>query len=812
MLRTYLLPAWRSLSHNKAYSFINISGLAVGICACIIIYIVAGFEFSFDNFHPAGNRIYRIGARIQEDVGSSFASEGYGENIPPPALTACRQEVPGIEAIAGFYNYSADVTIRRTGNPAIHIPALQTIITDTAYFSVFPYFWLAGNPSTALLNPFSVVLTASQARKFFGPEKPAAWVGRELIYNDSLHVHVTGILQDWDRPTDFPYTSFISASTIPVSFLQKDHQTDSWHFNPRNHWILTLARITKNVTPQQLTSALANLSVRHTGADPFLRSLHFTIIAQPLSDIHFNSAYDHDGIRKANRPALLALMATALFILLIAIVNVINLSTAQSAQRSKEIAMHKILGSGSTRIRIRFLVETAMLTYIAAAIGLLGVHPALAALHDYLPDTLPVRLLSPATLLFTFAVATLTTLLAGGYPATILAAMPPMINGQQPGIRSATGKALIRKSLIVFQFTISLIFIIASFITNRQIGFLLDSNPGFNKDAIVTLRGDAPQMRTLATELRRLPSIADLTLQDHAPMGTAIIDLPVQYEGRKDKELRVSILAADEHFLPTYQMKLLAGHNVRPGDSGSEFLINETYARALGFRQPDQALGKFLTLNGQTSPVVGVLADFHTASFHQSIGPILMAHIPDMEWDMGIRLVATGGRISGITNTLTQIGAKWKEIYPAIPFAYSFLDENIATLYHQDRQLVSVITAAMWLTISIACMGLIGLIVFVVEKRRKEIAVRKVLGADVLNIVALLTGEIITLVTIALLIASPVVWYGTHQWLQDFAYRIPMPWWLFPLAGVTAIAIATLTISTQVIRAAVANPVKSLRS
>jgi putative ABC transport system permease protein len=247
-------------------------------------------------------------------------------------------------------------------------------------------------------------------------------------------------------------------------------------------------------------------------------------------------------------------------------------------------------------------------------------------------------------------------------------------------------------------------------------------------------------------------------------------------------------------------------------DSASEYLINETYARALGFQQPDKALGKFLTLNGKTSPIVGVVADFHTASFHQSIGPILLAHIPDMEWSMGIRLTSTAHRISGLTATLAQIGAKWKKIDPNTPFEYSFLDDNIAALYHQDQQMVSLINAAMWLTISIACMELIGLILFVVEKRRKEIAVRKVLGADVLNIVALLNGEIIALVTIALLIASPLAWYGAHRWLQNFAYRIPMPWPLFPLAGIAAIAIASLTISTQVIRAALANPVKSLKA
>jgi putative ABC transport system permease protein len=822
MLRNYLLPAWRNLTRNKIYALINVSGLAIGICACIVIYVVASYEFSFDDFHPGGNRIYRLGGRVKEDVGNPFASEGYGVHIPAAALAACRQEVPGIEAISGFYPYPADVSVPFRSWPVptpLHFfptpnkSQPDAIIADTAYFSIFHYDWLAGNPATALLNPFSVVLTASQARKYFGPENTAAWIGRELIYDDSLHVHVTGILRDWSRPTDFPYTDFISSATISASFLQKDHQTDSWHFNPRNKMVEAIARLAENASPQQLNPSLDSLSIRRMGNDAFLRSLHFTILAQPLSDVHFNSDFDHDGIRKANRPALYALMATALFILLIAVVNVINLSTAQSAQRSKEIAMHKILGSGKTRIRIRFLLQTALLTFLAAIIGLLLVHPALTALREYLPDSLPVRLVSPATGVFTLAVAALTTLLAGWYPAGLLAAMPPMINSLQPGIRSAKGKALVRKSLIVFQFTISLVFIIAALVTSRQIRFMLDANPGFSKDAIITLPFDDPgHMRALAKELRRIPSIADLTLQGHAPIGAAMIDQPVQYEGRQDQELRVSVLAADEHFLPTYRMKLLAGHNIRPGDSANEFLVNVTYAHALGFQDPGKALGKFLTLNGQSHPIVGVVADFHTASFHQSIGPILMAHIPDMEESIGIRLAATAHQISDLSTTLAQVGAQWKKIDPGTPFDYSFLDEKIAALYHQDRQVVWLIDAAMLLTITIACMGLIGLILFVVEKRRKEIAVRKVLGADVLNIVALLNAEVITLVTIALLVASPLAWYGTHRWLQGFAYRIPIPWLLFPLSGLAAAVIASLTISLQVVRAAVANPINSLRA
>jgi hypothetical protein len=824
MLRNYLMPAWRTLTRNKIYALINLSGLAIGICACIIIYIIAGYEFGFDDFHPTGKRIYRLGARVIEDVGTPFASEGYGVHIPPPALAACLQEIPCIETIAGFYPYNSAVTVPvRSGSPADHSPRrfpnnpdntrATTIITDSAYFSIFPYVWLAGNSATALLNPFGVVLTASQAGKYFGPGKPAEYMGRELIYDDSLHVHVTGILRDWNRPTDFPFTDFISSATISASFLQKDHQTDSWHFSPRNEWVKAIARLAKDASPQTLNSSLTALTIRHTPTDTFLRSINYSIVAQPLSDVHFNSAYSFEGIPKANRPALYGLMATAIFILLIAIINVINLSTAQSMQRAKEIAVHKILGSGSTRIRARFLAETGTLTLLAAAVGLLLVYPALDAFHDYLPDSLPVDLLSPATLLFTLGIAILTTLLAGGYPAGLLAATPPMINGQPPGRRSVTGMALVRKSLIVFQFTISLVFIIASLITSRQIRFMLDTYPGFTTDAVITLPfNDVGHMRTLARELRRLPSISELTLQGHAPIGAAIIDLPVRFEGRADRELRVSILATDPHFISTYHMQLLAGRNLLPGDSLREYLINATYARALGFQHPDQALGKFLSWNGQSHPIVGVVADFHTASFHQSIGPILMAHIPDMEESIGIRLANTGHHISDISTTLARIAAQWKKIDPDTPFGYSFLDEKIAALYHQDQQLAWIIDAATLLTIAIACMGLIGLIVFVVEKRRKEIAVRKVLGADVLHIVALLNGEIIAPITIALLIASPLAWYGAKRWLQDFAYRIPMPWWLFPLAGAAAMAIAILTISTQVVRAALANPVKSLRS
>jgi putative ABC transport system permease protein len=778
MLRNYLLPAWRNLTRNKLYTLINVSGLAVGACSCIVIYIVVAYEYSFDNFHPAGERVYRLGTRIEE-----HNSYYYSEDVPPPAMAAVRKEIPGLETIAGFYHYQGSVA-----------PNFQpdAILAGPEYFSIFHYDWLAGNPTSSLSHPFSVVLTQSQAKKYLGPLSPDRCLGREIIYDDSLRVRVTGIVKDWGLQTDFPYTDFISFNTIGSSFLRNQYPQDSWHFNPGKPWISTLIKLSEHRQPTLIDTLMTGLVDRHVGTDSFLRLLHFNLVLQPLADIHFNENYIHDGRRKAHLPTLYALMEAALFILLIAVINFINLSTAQSFCRTKEIAIHKLLGCSKPRMISRLLLETGLLVLIAAVIATLLVPPVLAAFRSYIPDGVTFQPLHPSTLLFIGIVILVTTFLAGLYPAMVTAVGTPKIS--------------LRKALMVFQFTVSLAFIIGAITMNAQIRFMLTSNPGFNTNAVVTLTNfshPAGSMRLLKEKAAQITAVQDITLQGHAPIGNAIIELPIQFQGDRTKTQLVSILAGDERFIPFYQLKLVAGRNMEHNDSLREFIINETYCRTLGFNRPADIIGHFLTFQTNTYPIVGVVADFHESSLHDPIYPILIGHIPSLEKSMGIRLT---------TNTLPHLSALWKEVYPGDPFSYTFLDESIRQFYENDQRIAWLVDFATILAIFISCIGLIGLTLFVVEKKKKDIAIRKVLGASVTDIVLLLNSELVSLIAIALLIASPVAWYKMHQWLQDFAYRITLSCWFFLLAGLSAITIASLTISIQVIRAALASPIKSLKT
>jgi putative ABC transport system permease protein len=447
MTGNHLRFAWRSLKNNKGFTLINLTGLATGICACLTIFTITSFELSFDTFHPDADRIYRVGARIQEHDASD-----YGEDVAPPTADALQREIPGIETTARYYTYSISDT--------------NAILADGNYFRIFPYQWLSGNPATALSYPFSVVLTESQARKYFGnagqpraSETPDHWLGREITYEGSLHVHVTGIVRDWTGNTDFPYTDLISLSTISHSpFLGSRFHPDSWEIPPHgNPWTRTLIKLSPH-------------------ADPMIRILHLAYVLQPLTDIHFNTAYAHDGTRKAHLPVLYGLTGAAIFILLLAIVNFINLSTAQSIRRARETSIRHILGSSRRQLFLLFLTETALITILATLISLLLVYPVLALFHAYLPAGLQYRPFDAPALLFLLGLVALTTLLAGVYPARVLS------THTVPKHRYT-----VRKALIVFQFTISLIFIIGSITFSKQLHFMLNADPGFARNAVITI-------------------------------------------------------------------------------------------------------------------------------------------------------------------------------------------------------------------------------------------------------------------------------------------------------------------------------------
>ena len=817
MLKNHLKIAWRNIYRKKIFSLINVLGLAFGICACLVIYLITSYEFSFDTFHPDQERIYRIVGEIQ---GSSGEKEFL--NCVISDVADFQKGIPGFEATSGYHLYSEKTTIPSRGAPAKKFGGRiqgsytpSSIITGPQYFDIFKYQWLAGN-ANSLKEPFKVVLSESRARKYFGAGPMDKMIGKEVIYEDSLHVYVSGIVKDWNKTTDFGYTDFISISTATHSFLKSQIPTDDWN-SLRPHASHAFVKLRKSTTASQINDRFSAFIKDHVKLHDSGAKLRMWL--QPLGDIHFTDEFhrgdDGDDFRKAYLPTLYALMGLALFILILAAVNFINLSTAQSLQRAKEVGIRKVMGSRRSNLVFQFLIETLVLTFFAVVLSVLLVRPVLSAFSSFIPDGVSFHLFNPPTLIFLLFVTLITTLLAGFYPARVLSSYLPIVSLKGGAVQKVSRSWSLRKGLIVFQFTISLIFIIGAIIINNQISFMAFTDKGFNSDAIVTINnwGDrAGKTKIFAESVRHIPGIEKVILQGNAPMGFAHGGENFKYKGKDEIDFPVSFDAANEDFIPFYQMKLIAGRNIRHSDSLKELVINETCSKTMGLTTPGDAVGKILYNNGKPYPVVGVVADFHEGSFHEAMKPVVIAKMPERERSIAIKLASTQNQVSDVRTILSEMETQWKKIYPDEAMNYSFLNEAITWLYEQETKTAWLMKTAMIITIFISCMGLFGLAMYSAERRTKEIGIRKVLGASVINISMMLSKDFLILVIIALLIASPVAWYFMTRWLQDFAYRISISWWVFIFAGLGAILIALATVSFQAINAAVANPVKSLRT
>ncbi len=816
MFKNYFKIAWRNIARNKVYSFINILGLSLGICACIVIFLITNFEFSFDKFHPDKDRIYRIVGEAQNTSGE----KQFLNNIIPD-VAGFQNQIPGFEAAAAFHSYSVSITIPNDSNQPKKFDnkiegsySSTAILTWPSYFSIFSYQWLEGKPQS-LDEPYKVVLTEGRAKKYFGDIPLSKMIGKTVIYDDSLRVSVSGIVKDWTGNSDFNYTDFISVSTATHSFLKNNIATEDWS-SLRPHNGSAFVKLSSGVTPQQINSRFAAYIKSHVK----LTGGKLNMYLQPLSAIHFTTEYrrgdDGDDFRKAYLPTLYILMGIALFILVIGVVNFINLSTAQSIQRAKEIGVRKVLGSNKTNIMFQFLMETFVLTSFAVIVSTLLVNPMLYLFKDFVPPQISFHLFAPSTLVFLIAITIFTTLLAAFYPAKILSSYLPALSLKGAAFQKGTDRLNLRKALIVFQFTMSLIFIIGVITINKQINFMMNADKGFNPDAIITLTNWGERdgkMKVLAESIKHISGVNKVLMQMSAPMGFAQRSENYKFKGKEEITLQPTVEIGNEDYIPFYKMKLIAGRNMLHSDSLNELVINETLAKAIGFTNPNDAVGKMLYRGDIGFPIVGVIADFHQGSFHDAILPALIENAPDnQKFSVAIKLTGGEKNVSDVKAILSQIEIQWHKLFPDTPFDYSFLNESISRLYGQDEKTGWLTKVAAIITIFISCMGLFGLGMFTAQRRTKEIGIRKVLGASVISITTMLGKDFLKLVIISIFIASPIAYYFTHQWLQDFTYRTNITWWVFALAGALAVLIALLTISFQAIKAAVANPVKSLRS
>jgi putative ABC transport system permease protein len=682
--------------------------------------------------------------------------------------------------------------------------------TQQTYFDMFKYRWLAGNRATALNDPFRVVLTEKEATKYFGPEDPNRWLGRVVVYSDSLRVTVSGIVADWKGNSDFAFQDFISYPTIHSSFLKNDYESNGYGMWDYGNYVMV------KLAPRVVSQLPAFLD-RHLKQDQGdgRRALGL----QPLSDIHYNEKYRDAFSRKANLPTLYGLAGIAAFILLIAAINFINLSTAQSVRRSREIGVRKVLGGRRGALIVQFMGETLLLVLAACVLALLIANPLLAAFRSLLPRGVQLEVFQWQTFVFLGAIAFVTCLLAGWYPARVLSSYKPVLSLKGQGIQQLNNKSYLRKVLIVFQFTVSLIFIIGTLIVTRQIHFMMNTDLGFDHDAIVNFRSgpDGAQHRrtVLEDKLRAIPDIKLIARSMNTPLaaghnGTNII----YHKGMAgERTADASFDCIDTNFLRLYGMHLAAGRDLFASDTLREFLINETCAKQLGFQHPEDAIGKVVDIgmNHGHGPIVGVVKDFHAQTMHEVIKPFFISSYTRAEGFFSIKLGTTGQTGDQLKSTLTQMEKAYAEVYPDRKFEYRFYDETIARLYEKEQKTAALLNIAMGIAIFISCLGLFGLAAFIAEQRTKEIGIRKILGASVANIVGMLSKDFLWLVGIAIVIASPVAWYFMRQWLQDFVYRIPISWWTYAFAGFGAIGIALVTVSFQAIRAATANPVESLK-
>lgn len=796
MLRNHLILALRHLRKQRLYTSLNGLGLGVGMAGAFLIFGFIRHHLATDRHHAKAARIFRVVTDLHLDDGSVEA----GAEAPLPLAGVLRREFPVVDHAAFVRrNRELTVSLKRAGQatPTRFLEHDNTALVEPDYFNIFDYRWLKGSPATALRAPNAVVLTESWARRYFGEINP---IGQTLDLDHRTVAIVTGVVADPVGPTDQHFGLFISLSTLPR--LDPEFPTDWAALNSTNRLFFTLRDPSE---AGRLEGAFPALAQKAYG--PNARYYRFGV--QPLADVHFDVSRS-DGVI---RPALLwSLGLVGLFLVLTACINFVNLATAQALRRSKEVGIRKTLGSSQAQVALQFLLETSLLVVLAAGLAVLLVGLS----RTYFENLIQLRLrLLPDVLTLAFGVGLLVgvVLLAGGYPAAVLAGFNPLRALQGRLSARSVGGSSLRRGLIVAQFAVCQALLVGALVVATQIRYVQRADLGFRKDNVVIakLPNQHPgTMRAFRQTLAQFPDIQSVSFNHLPPSDAAMNGGSFRFDGQADWEkFPVRERLADADYLSTFGLNLLAGRNLAPSDTIREYLVNETLARKLGFPDPRQIIGRTLQyhLSPVALPIVGVVKDFHQRSLHDPIGPCLIASRSEFYHRIAVRISGQNP-----AESLQRIRQTWQRFYPDEVFEHTFLNEHLARFYDTENLISRLINVFAGVAALICGLGLYGLVSFVVTQRTKEIGVRKVLGASVTSIVGLLSSDFLRLVLVGVLVASPLAGWVMQRWLNNFEYRIGLSGWHFVGAGLLAVAIALLTVSFQSVKAALMNPVKSLRT
>ncbi len=816
MFKNYFKTALRNLKRNKIFSLINVSGLAIGISASIVIYLLVNYHFTFDRFEKDNDRIYRVVSNFIFS-GEVFRNSG----VTSPMGPAVKKELTGLDAVVPFRTYEDDVKINIPvpgKEPVIFKHQKNIVFANDDFFNLIGYEWLAGSAKTSVQQPYQTVLSETSAKLYF-PKLPIDQIiGRQIYFNDTVRTTLTGIVKDIQQNTDFTFTVFISRATLENTSLQPE---DWKEWDNTNSASQLLVKLSPGTNTAKIEKGMHSLYEKYHTPEPNDHSkAEFKL--QPLGDIHFNSNYGGYDLPLANKPTLYSLLAVAAFLLLLGCINFINLTTAHASHRAKEIGIRKTMGSSKKQLIIQFLSETFLLTFIATILSVFLTPLILKAFSGFIPEGLHFSLATqPGVVIFLIILIIVVTLLSGFYPAMILSGYKPVLvlKNQAYANTGKTRNAWLRKSLTISQFVIAQVFIMATILVGKQITYTLNKDMGFKKDAILHISLNyydtvKSNKYVFMDKLESIPGIAMLSLSNNPPSSNSTWSNAIKYkDGKKEIETDVQLKIADTNYIKLYHIKLLAGNNITQSDTTNQFLINETYAHILGFQKLQQAVGKYVYWNNNKPVIItGVVADFNEHSLHEPVKPLTIGNGVDRARTINIALRPQNADGTLWKSTIASIEKVWKEMFPNDDFDYKFFDEDIAKYYDNEKHISSLLFWATGLAVFISCLGLLGLVIYTTTQRTKEIGVRKVLGASVSQIVTMISKDFLLLIIIAFVVAAPLAWLGMNKWLQNFAYRTDISWWVFVLGAAVMIIIALFTLGFQTIKAAMANPVKSLRT
>ncbi len=817
MFKNFIITLFRQLWRNRLFSILNVLGLSVCICVVWIIFRMVSFEYSFDKKIPDAENIYQIVSKSSE--GNDNMEHGFA-GVSKPVLNALTNEVTGAQMVVPmFYKYQHRATINDDASKPVSQfengeSDIQLVSTNTDYFKMLDYQWLAGTPSKALDAPDEVVLTDTRAREYFPALNPQEIIGKTIVYDDTVYRRVTGVVAQLNFPNSFNKDN---NEFIPIE--KEDLGDNNWGGKSSNDLIFIKPH--KNVNPGKIIEQLNAINLKYNKDDFEKYKFKSWYDVLPLSDKHFEQQFGAQT-RTVSKKLLNGLMIIAAFLLLLACINYINLSTAQLPKRSKEIGIRKTLGSSSKQLILRFIGETFILTSFAALLSFILTAFAVKLFADFLPAGLFDYMDYTAMIGFMLLLIVVVSLLSGLYPAW-LSSKVSTVNVLKGVLGNVVGRNRfsLRKGLIVFQFLIAQVFIISSIIVHQQLDFALHKNLGFNQNGIVTV--EVPyyveddikykdKQFILKNELLRNTNIAGISLGSRPMDNNMWGNMLTYYKDTIENPQQINMKFGDTDYLRLYNFHLLAGRNFFSSDTMNEIVINEKAVQAYGFQSPEDAIGKVLSESGDKSksyPIVGVVGDFHQFGIQSKIDPVLITTNKNKSSILNIKLPQD---VTKWNETLKIIEREWKKLYDGVPFKYSFYDDTIKDFYQKEERTQTLMNAAAAIAIFISCLGLFGLATLTAFQRTKEVGIRKVLGASVAGVAGLLSKDFLSLVLLSVIIASPIAWWLMKKWLMDFAYRIDIHVGVFLTAGFVAILIALLTVSFQAIKAAMANPVESLRS